>query len=472
MKVRSLKLHHRPPRRAAVSRAVCDEHRQQCGRVISATVRKKGLRVKIICMCVGLVIAACLTVRADDNGSHARVADAVEQAHREIWRRFVDEHGILLDVTDLDGTVNYPTPDECRDGKPNALGWWSPIENGAMFNGLYMDAAILRWQQTRSPDDAAKARRLMLGLLKLNSLSDVKGFVGRGVSTDGRAHYAMGSNDQTLPWLVGLWRYWQSDLATPDEKTRIARHLIETVTEIERLQWRMPAEAPFGTRGSFEGFHFDEAARMLFTLKLMHVLTANEKWLTLYRSELDRRGGEKQRTKLEICEAGMAFFYAKTHNWTSCTAVSALRGLWELETDERLKRLYAHGLVASARLAAESLPLADRFDPQDRSEFRQDWRASMLPLWKSQRHEQEAVALAEQQLREFMRTSPRRGLETAFIREPTSAAWIVTLCPDATLVEQYRSAIERVAKRYDYSRLYYSTFFWVECAWWRLPRDL
>jgi len=27
-------------------------------------------------------------------------------------------------------------------GKPNALGWWAPIENGAMFNGLYMDAAV------------------------------------------------------------------------------------------------------------------------------------------------------------------------------------------------------------------------------------------------------------------------------------------------------------------------------------------
>lgn len=417
---------------------------------------------------VVLSVAVSTDAIAQQPSHHKEVSAAVEQANAEIWRRFVDEHGILLDFTDLDGTVNYPTPEECRAGKPNALGWWSPIENGAMFNGLYLDAALLRWQRTQAPADANRARRLMRGLLTLNAISDVKGFVGRGVSTDGQSHYAMGSNDQTLPWLVGLWRYWQSPLATAKEKEQVARHLTETISEIRRLDWKMPAEAPFGTRGSFNGFHFDEVARMLFTLKLMHVLTGNDEWLARYRDELNRRGGEKNLSKREICEAGMAFFYAKTHNWTSCTAVSALRGLWELESDAGLKTAYARGLAASARLAAESLNLADKFDPQDRSVFQQDWRASMLPLWKPQRTEQEAAALAEQQLREFMKTSPRRGLEAAFIREPTSAAWIVTLCPDEAVVKEHRAAIERVITRYDYSRLYYSTFFWVEAAAERL----
>jgi hypothetical protein len=67
-----------------------------------------------------------------------------------------------------------------------------------------------------------------------------------------------------------------------------------------------------------------------------------------------------------------------------------------------------------------------------------------------------------------MKTSPRRGLETAFIREPTSAAWIVTLCPDTAVINEHRAAIEQVITRYDYSRLYYSTFFWVEGAAERL----
>ena len=400
----------------------------------------------------------------------ANAQDAAEAAHREIWRRFIDSHGIMLDFTDLDGSVNYPTPEECRDGKPNALGWWTPIENGAMFNGLYMDAAVLRWQSTKDAGDAAKARRLMEGLLKLNSISNVKGFVGRGLSTDGKAHYAMGSNDQTLPWLVGLWRYRQSGIATRDEVTQIDRHLSETVAEIARLDWKMPAEPPFNTRGTFNGFHFDEAARMLFSLKLMHVITGDPKWHALYMAELQKRGPDNNRTKLEVCEAGMSFYYAKTHNWTSCTAVSALRVLWELEADNSIKQAYRKGLIASAKLAAESLPLALQFDPHDTSVFKQDWRAAMMPLWTPQSTEQESVALAEKQLREFMKTSPRRQKETAFIREPTAAAWIVTLCPDADIVQQHAAAIEQVISRYDYSRLYYSTFFWVEGALWRLQQ--
>lgn len=48
----------------------------------------------------------------------------------------------------------------------------------------------------------------------LNSISEVKGFVGRGMSTDGKSHYPMGSNDQTMPWFLGLWRYWEAGVAT------------------------------------------------------------------------------------------------------------------------------------------------------------------------------------------------------------------------------------------------------------------
>jgi hypothetical protein len=426
---------------------------------------KRRCAVKVL----GLVALLGATL-VPQSAHGANAVSAVEQAHRELWRRFIDRHGIMVDFTALDGSVSLPTPDECRDGKPNALGWFQPIENGAMFNGLYMDAAINRWRRTREAADAEKARRLMEGLLFLNTVSDVPGFVARGVSNDGRAHFPMGSNDQTAPWLYGLWRYWESSLATPEEKRRIARHLVNTVEAIMKLGWRMPAEPPFGTRGSFEGFHFEEVSRKLFTLKMLHAVTGELKWDALYRSELGRRGGEHGSTKRDVCGAGMKFFYANTHNWTSCAGVAALRGLWELENDLDLKASYARGLAASAKLAAESLPLAAQFDPRDNTAFNPDWRAAMMPLWMPQTNEAAAVKLAEAQLREFGKISPRRHREAAFIREPASAAWIVTLCPDAVLVHEHRAAIEEMIARLDYTRLHYATFFWVECAWWRLPK--
>jgi len=394
---------------------------------------------------------------------------ASEQAHRELWRRFIDTYGIMIDFADMEGKVSLPTPEECREGKPNALGWWAPIENGAMFNGLYIEAAVNRWKRTQAAEDAEKARKLMEGLLLLNSISDVKGFVGRGVSTDGKSHYPMGSNDQTLPWFLGLWRYWESDLANAEEKARIQKHLVETAEEIVRLGWKMPAEAPFGTRGSFEGFHFEEVSRKLFTMKMLHIVTGDTKWQTMYLAELENRGGEKSLSKREICAGGMVFWYSKRHNWTSCAAVGALRGLWELENDAVLKAVYAQGLAASAKLASESLSLAQQFDNADTSPFEMDWRV-MNQEWKPQMTEKEAQELAIAQLKNFMKLAPRRGKETAFIREPTAAAWIVTLCPDEAVFKTHAPAVEKVIAHYDYTKLYYSQFFWVEMAWERLKK--
>lgn len=393
---------------------------------------------------------------------------AAGQAHAEIWRRFIDLHGIMIDFTDLDGTVSLPTPEECRAGKPNALGWWAPIENGAMFNGLYMDAAVNRWRHTKSADDAVKARRLMEGLLLLNSISEVRGFIGRGVSTDGKSHYPMGSNDQASPWFLGLWRYLDSGLATEDERKRIVAKVTETTNAIVAMKWSIPAEAPFNKRGSFAGFTFDSAPRLLFACKMMHAITGDAKWDAMYRAALHERAGDEKLSRLEVCERGMVFHYAKYHSWTSCTCVGALRGLWEMEKDETIKAAFARGLQASADLAFKSLAMAQQFDNADTSHFEMDWRASMLPLWKPQQTEREAQDLAHAQLREFMKTSPRRGKETEFIREPTAAAWIVTLAPDAAILKSRAADVERVIAHYDYAKLYYSQFFWVESAWWRI----
>ncbi len=234
-------------------------------------------------------------------------AAAAEQAHAEIWRRFIDRHGVMIDFADFDGSVSLPTPEECRAGKPNALGWWSPIENGPMFNGLYMDAAVNRWRHTRADADAAKARRLMEALLLLASVSEVRGMVARGVSTDGKAHYPMGSNDQMSPWFLGLWRYLDADLATPAERTRITAKLIEVADAIVKLNWAIPAEPPFNKRGSFAGFEFDSAPRLLFVCKLMHAVTGDAKWDTRYRTALAEAGGPEKLTRMQICERGMVF---------------------------------------------------------------------------------------------------------------------------------------------------------------------
>ena len=221
----------------------------------------------------GIASVASLAVSTRITRADVAVEASVEKAHAEIWGRFIDKHDVMLDFANPDGPLSIPTQEECKLGKPNALGWWSPIENGAFFNGLYMEAAVNRWRKTQRPEDAEKARRLANGLMLLGSASEVKGFVGRGVATDGKSHYRMGSDDQTLPWFYGLWGYLESGIATDGERSRIIAKLVETADEIVRLKWSMPAEPPFGIRGGFGGFLFYQAPRLLFVAKMMHQIT-------------------------------------------------------------------------------------------------------------------------------------------------------------------------------------------------------
>lgn len=401
-------------------------------------------------------------------GDAADAAGAVARAHAEIWRRFIDKYNVMIDFTAPDGSVSLPTPEECRQGKPNALGWWAPIENGAMFNGMYMDAMVNRWLVTKDADSAAKARRLMEGLLYLNSISDVPGFVARGVSTDGRSHYPMGSNDQTFPWIYGLWRYLDGGLATEDERKRIIGRLKATVDVIINLKWQMPAEAPFGVRGGFGGFAFDSSPRLLFVCKMLHHITKEARWDKHYHESLHATGGKEEKlSRLEWCERGMVFEHGHKHSWTSVCSVLALRGLWEMEEDETVRARYEKGLQKSADLALDSLPLAQEFNNADTSYFEHNWRV-MNDQWKPQEKEKEAQELAESQLRAFSKLAPRRGLETSLVREPTFAAWIVTLAPDKMVLKSRASAVEAVIAHYAYDKLIYSQFFPVEAAWWRL----
>jgi len=147
---------------------------------------------------------------------------AVEAAHRELWSRFVDEHSLILDYVGLKGEMVRPTPEDCREMKPSALSWGVPNEDGPMFNGLYLDALCSRWLITKNDDIRAKARRMIGGLVKVSTIGKTPGFIARGLATDGKTTYPMGSNDQTTPWLYGIWRFVTDGLPKTTRSGRIS----------------------------------------------------------------------------------------------------------------------------------------------------------------------------------------------------------------------------------------------------------
>jgi hypothetical protein len=155
------------------------------------------------------------------------------------------------------------------------------------------------------------------------------------------------------------------------------------------------------------------------------------------------------------------------HSWTCASGIVCLRGLWEMEDNPKYLRAYTQGLAASVALAAEGIPLALQFDNDFLAPCLIDWR-QLNAWWQPQHTEAEAVAVAEREARELGRLSPRRSPEFNLVRESLFASWIVTLCPDRTLVEPHREAILAAIQHFDYRRLYYSQFFPAEAAAYRL----
>ncbi|MHB8901559.1 MAG: hypothetical protein ACYC6Y_22635, partial [Thermoguttaceae bacterium] len=205
-------------------------------------------RLRVVLRAVGTALllagVACAAAPAEQRAQ--RASAAVEQAHGELWRRMVDQYGIVRDYVG-----ETPTPEDCSLGRPNAIGWWSPIENGPMFTGLYLPAACERARRSGDPADKAKARRLAKGLLKCASVSDVVGFIARGVGTDGKCHYPLGSDDQTHPWFYGLHAYFRSDIPTKEERIVVAEKMAEVAGVLESTGWKCPCDGAF--RGQFRG---------------------------------------------------------------------------------------------------------------------------------------------------------------------------------------------------------------------------
>ena len=161
-------------------------------------------------------------------------AGTADEAVEALWK-FVSPQGLLYDFI---GDV--PTPQDCAENRPNAMGYWCPIENGPMFTGPFLQAMALRAKRTRDLEDARRCRILAEGLLLLASVSDEPGFVARGVGTDGKCHFPIGGPDQTVPWFLGLDAYLHSGLCDAALKARIVAKLKEVGEALAAADWRPP----------------------------------------------------------------------------------------------------------------------------------------------------------------------------------------------------------------------------------------
>ncbi|MDD4871786.1 MAG: hypothetical protein PHR77_14610 [Kiritimatiellae bacterium] len=416
------------------------------------------------------VMTACL---AGENNTeqlsfHATVARTVEKVHDVLWGKFIGTDGLIHDFA---GEI--PTPEDCASGRPNAIGWWSPIENGPMFTGSYLAAMCERARRSGSDKDKADVKKLVKGLLKTASVSDVPGFVARGFATDGRSHYPLGSQDQTHPWFYGLYVYVKSGIPDETERAEVVNKMVEVAGALEKLDWKCPCDGIFKgqNRGDFKSFRNHGVVMYLFNLMAMYDVTRDKVWLERYRRALTERSPASGKTRLEICAEG--YHYDERTKlipnagssllWIYVSSQGGLARLARMETDESVRTYYVAGLQANAKGAFAYVPDFKRFDNKDNKVFgHANWRDGYGP-WFEQKTQHDAEVMAGRAVREKL--GKRKSYESAYMRHPLASAAIVALGG----YESGYDLVRRAICHYDYSRLNMAELFFAECAYYALP---
>ncbi len=397
---------------------------------------------------------------------HASMTTAIEQAHSELWTARVDEFGIVRDYVG-----ETPSPEDCSLGRPNAMGWWSPIENGPMFTGTYLAAMCERARRSGKPADREEARRLVQGLLNCASVSEVPGFIARGVGTDGKCHYPLGSQDQTHPWFYGLHAYATSGIPDEEERKVVVTKMTEVARALEASNWKCPCDGAFKgqSRGDFKIFRHHGAVMYLSILRAMYDVTSDPIWLARYQTAMNERSEMTGKTRVEICAEGYPYDREQIKNidqnllWIYVSSQGALSRLADSEADEATRAHYRVGLTVNARGALAVIGNYRRFDNNDTKVFgHANWRVA-YPTWVPQTTQAEAERLSSKADRE--KCGERKGYESGYMRNPLAAAAIVAFAGQGTGQELIEGAI----RHYDYSKINMSEFFLAECAYYGLP---
>lgn len=307
--------------------------------------------------CTGCILVAVAKADAEPGGSPP--ASSVGQATVEqLCQRYAD--GFIFPGTELayGKRINGPrglavleSPEQIAlrqvNGQYRPFGYGSGIEDLAYHNGMLLFALCDAEQATGSALFANMARQAFRGLQRMSTLSKVEGFVPRGPHPDGKSYYPDSSLDQHSLYLCGLWRYARSRLATPDEKTWIARTASKVLARLEKDQWSFQVED--GSKASHAGgsmlrFEPVGAALALSMLAIANDLTGDQRWKEAY----DRFGSEQEGRRWQLLARRIDRKHdAKPPQWNLFYNQDALR----IETLRRIETSAQRQAILRGRLA-------------------------------------------------------------------------------------------------------------------------
>lgn len=381
----------------------------------------------------------------------------------ELGRRFQQPNGTLVDFAGDHGEVELPTPEECRLGKPNAVGWAVPISNDAFFTGDYLVAVAKLYGKAvpaRTNELAATARKLYRGLCTLQDVCGRPGCIARGTGADGKCHYASSSNDQVIPFLLGLEAFMDSPISTPEEKADCRRRLLAQLHALKSYGWgKIPGETPAFDRSAFlDGAKGTAWGRWCATTHYLYATGLLDRLEGTHHRQagLDERLGDGK-TRYDTL-AGCPGL--KPHeNWYSAHAVLITWRLADETADARLKAAASAALKRIAETSSKTMSGWRNFRPG--LAFSTNWRVQNK-VWQPQASIADADKIAKSGQRDLWhQVSPCIPEEWNGIMGPFAAAWNTALAGSAAERDQVRAELKEALERIDFTHLHYAGLFFV-----------
>ena len=374
--------------------------------------------------------------------------------HNEVWRRFIRmPYGHIMDSADLDGNAVIPTAEECKAYLPSILSWTTPIADGAMFGGLYLYALCEKYEM--EPTEALKKdiQTLIGGLLMLADISKVDGFIARGVADDGITHYPCSSNDQTGPWILGLWKAMHGDCTDEATKEEIRKRLLRTLRGFHQNGWVFRNEWEGTAVGSYKTKDFRNCAKFLFAAAVARELAViTDEEFFAFATEIPAGGYYSRR---EILARGYVHEMLRTpalsQFWITVCAHLSLEALCTL--DPAGIEQYERGVSLGAFTASFFIREFDKYSPDAFPPYDHDWR-KVLPDLKPATTYEEILAEGMGHVTElYGNVCPLRGHERTTLGQALFSIWIAVASRDKKIAGRAYECLLECAQKTDWDKV-------------------
>ena len=300
--------------------------------------------------------------------------DKIEALHSMIWSRFFEPEQAML-YTFINPRTRrpvLPTVDEVLRCIPNTAGWQTPIEDCCLCAGTYLESMLLRYAADTTPANKRCVREIFRGLRNLATCGRRRGFIARGLLSDGKTHYPDTSVDQYTMFLFGLWRYFRSPLATEAERAFIRKTVSDICLQLEEDEFVIQTEAgSVATFSDVNGMTYGRVERVLQPFAIGWKITGDRRFAKVY----DKLKAEQNGRRLKILRDGIPPGRGKMCLYALLQTQVALRCLYEIEPDRRDRAIYDKAMTRIARTTTAWVEQYREFDAVTLHDaWEQDWR--------------------------------------------------------------------------------------------------